>query len=516
MAAVPQPGVVPDAAAQLVAFCAALGRIGLSIAVQDAHNEHGFTGMYGMMIYSKEQIKRVCTVIRDRPVNPLHISIEQEQLLTAMRHWVKLRVRTNRSIESNLFTRDVAIAEAIKMVNIAEETITEKESDVKLPEKFKMASKWIIFSEAMDTYLNRLKGQGRIPLNYVIRTLALPVPGTNFDTEQEMIIATAPLLGDQYNLDNERVYGIVKQLTLEGPAWSYITSDVDRAKNGRAAWMALRAHYEGESFLNKQKEDAYKAIDVVHYKGERSTFTFEHFTGILTKAYNDLQCYGEPVLESKKVRDLLSKIADPKLESCKQAICINNTYKNNFSLAVNFLAESVETVDKSKTRFVGEISQINNTRLSINRGRGRHNNNGRNSQSRSQSGRSLYRGSRSHGGHGRGTRGRGGRGRDALSQHSNNTYIPPSEWQAMTQDQRQAYLQARAASRIHAITTSNGTHDDISTVTNITNFVPIPSQLAQVSHTNSQQTPSGMNSIGANTAAGVSSLPFGGRAAHRG
>jgi len=30
MAAVPQPGVVPDAAAQLVAFRAALGRIGLS------------------------------------------------------------------------------------------------------------------------------------------------------------------------------------------------------------------------------------------------------------------------------------------------------------------------------------------------------------------------------------------------------------------------------------------------------------------------------------------------------
>jgi hypothetical protein len=228
MAVVPivalQLGEVPDAAAQLVAFRATLGRIGLSVAVQDALNEHGFTGMYSMMIYSKEQIKHVCTVIRERPVNPLHISIEQEQLLTAMCHWVKSRVRINRSIESNLFTCDVAIAEVIKMVNIAKETITEKESDIKLPEKFKMTSKWIIFSEAMDTYINRLKGQGRIPLNYVIHTLALPEPGTTFDMEQEMIIAKAPLLGDQYNLDNEYVYGIVKQLTLEGPAWAYITS----------------------------------------------------------------------------------------------------------------------------------------------------------------------------------------------------------------------------------------------------------------------------------------------------
>jgi hypothetical protein len=234
--------------------------------------------------------------------------------------------------------------------------ISKKESDVKLPEKFKLTSKWIIFLEALDTYLNRLKGQGRIPLSYVICTLALPEPGTTFETEQEMVIAMAPLLGDQFNLGNEHVYGIVKQSILEGPAWAYITSDTDHAKNGRSACMSLHVHYKGESFFNKQKEDAYKAIDMVHYKGERSTFTFEHFTGILTKAYNYLQHYGEPVLESKKVRDLLTKIAYQKLESCKQAIRINSTYKNDFALAVNFLAESVETVDKTKTRFVGEIS----------------------------------------------------------------------------------------------------------------------------------------------------------------
>jgi hypothetical protein len=78
-----QPGTAPEPAAQLVAFRAALACIGFTIPVQDALNEHGFTAMYGMMIYSKDQIKRVRTVIHERPVNPLHISIEQEQLLTA-------------------------------------------------------------------------------------------------------------------------------------------------------------------------------------------------------------------------------------------------------------------------------------------------------------------------------------------------------------------------------------------------------------------------------------------------
>lgn len=61
----------------------------------------------------------------------------------------------------------------------------------------------------------------------MIRTLENPVPGTQYQTEQEMLIATAPLIRDQFNLDNERVYGVIKQLILEGPALSYITSTID-------------------------------------------------------------------------------------------------------------------------------------------------------------------------------------------------------------------------------------------------------------------------------------------------
>jgi hypothetical protein len=75
------------------------------------------------------------------------------------------------------------------MVNAAEEKISKKESYVKLPEKFKITTKWIIFSEAIDTYLNRLHGQGQIPLNYVIRSMETPTPGTTYQTEQEMLIA---------------------------------------------------------------------------------------------------------------------------------------------------------------------------------------------------------------------------------------------------------------------------------------------------------------------------------------
>jgi hypothetical protein len=64
------------------------------------------------------------------------------------------------------------------------------------------------------------------------------------------------------------VYGLVKQLILEEPGWSNITNTINRIKGGRAAWLVLRAHYEGDSYINKQKEDAYKMIESLHYKGE--------------------------------------------------------------------------------------------------------------------------------------------------------------------------------------------------------------------------------------------------------
>ncbi len=123
-------------AMQLTRFHAALARIGFTEEKQDALNAKGFKSMYNLMIYSSEQIKCVCMVLRECPIDPLQISMEQEQFLMAMHHWVKTCVRTNRLIDPDLFTRDVAIQESICMVNIAEGTSTEKESDIKLPEAY--------------------------------------------------------------------------------------------------------------------------------------------------------------------------------------------------------------------------------------------------------------------------------------------------------------------------------------------------------------------------------------------
>lgn len=62
-----------------------------------------------------------------------------------------------------------------------------------------------------------------------------------FQTELEENIALAQLVGETYQQDNSKVYGIIKQLVIEGPGCSYVLP-FDSTSDGRAAWLALRNH----------------------------------------------------------------------------------------------------------------------------------------------------------------------------------------------------------------------------------------------------------------------------------
>jgi hypothetical protein len=325
------------AKAAQVAFMAALGRIGFAPAAQQeiiAYTGCANIAMLGLM--TPEDISKMCKVFRTHAVNPLQVMVVQEQLLLAVRFWVSNRQHLQKPVEAHVVTAD-------------------KEQTAKMPEKFKAPNGWRIFAEAMETYLSHLKGSGRIPLCYVIRKDTVPVPNAVYDTVLEESIAIAPLVGDDFQRDNTRVYGIIKQLVLEGPGRSYILP-FDKTSNGRAAWLSLTAHFEGESYSNRNVEEAYATIESLHYEGERRGFTFEKFVEKHNKAYLELERYGEPVLATKKVRDLIRHINSPELTAVVQQVKANPAFLANFQQAVNSIALSVPTV-KQSLRNIGAVEQ---------------------------------------------------------------------------------------------------------------------------------------------------------------
>jgi len=68
--------------------------------------------------------------------------------------------------------------------------------------------------------------------------------------------------------------------------------------------MALKEHFDGPGSNIRLKAAAYAAIKRSEYKDAKN-FDYELYRRIHTQAHSDLARYGEPVPETKKVKDFL-------------------------------------------------------------------------------------------------------------------------------------------------------------------------------------------------------------------
>jgi hypothetical protein len=435
-----------------VAFENALARIGFGPEERQAFiAASGCTNIAMMGLLPADQINKICKRLGTRAVQPITLSAIQEQLLLAMRFWVASLQRLQQPVEADLFTALLALNQAQIMRQTMEDESRDKEVVAKAPDKFKSAANWKIFAEAMETYLGQLTGSGRVPLRYVIRRVVTPPDDATYETEQARMIALAPLAGPSFQRDSAKVYGIIKQLVLEGPGRTYILR-FDTAADGRGAWQALRDHFEGDGFRNRNVEEAYSMLEHLSYDGEKKGFTFEKFIERHMDCFLELARFDEPVLESKKVRDFLNRIKAPELAAAKQQVKATANLMANFEDAANFIALSVTPL-KQTNRMIGGVESAHGGRGRG--GRGRH-------DGRGGRGRGRF------GGRGRGREGRGrgrppGRGRGRGAQTG---YYSPDDWYNLSQEERSQILEARSTTsearrQIGAVEVVGGNNDDM-------------------------------------------------------
>ena len=315
-----------------------------------------------------------------------------------------------------------------------EDARLDKESIAKVPDQFKTASSWKVFSEAFETYLGQMLGSDRIPLPYVIRKTAYPDPGKLYTTQQEQSIVLAPLQGTAYNRDNMQVYGLIKQLVLEGPGRSYILP-YDNTADGHSAWMALVNHFEGDGFHNRNVEDAYRTLEHLFYEGERKGFNFEKFIERHMECYLELARHNEPVNEQKKVRDFLGRIKASELQAAVQQVRVTANLSASFMEAANLITLSVVPL-KQNQRNIGALNTQDASRRG---GRG----GGRRQHGRADAGGCHP---SNCGGRGRSQRSRG-QGRTPGHGTTHTGYNTASEWHLLSADERTKVLEARGTKR---------------------------------------------------------------------
>jgi hypothetical protein len=121
----------------------------------------------------------------------------------------------------------------------------------------------------------------------------------------------------------------------------------------------LTAHFEGESYRNRNVEDAYATLEALHYEGEKRIH-FEKFVEKHNETYLELERYGEPpVLEMEKVWDFIRQINSPELTAAVQQVKANPILLEDFQQRVNFIALNVTPV-KTPQRNIGAITQGQN------------------------------------------------------------------------------------------------------------------------------------------------------------
>ena len=214
-------------------------RIGLSNIAATEMIDNGITNMNRLRVLTEDTLdKLIKQMTRDNNGGAgLVIPFASQQYLHAIRFWANRMYILGTSYNVALINE--ALAETWNEQRKVEKEATEAPNDlIKKPEAFKKETKWCSWKESVITYLNSRMGQASIPLSYIVREFDVPISGLLYTTVHEQLVDMAIHTGPEYNTNNGIVYDLLQSLTLNGPAWSWISSH-QRSRNGRGAWKAL-------------------------------------------------------------------------------------------------------------------------------------------------------------------------------------------------------------------------------------------------------------------------------------
>jgi hypothetical protein len=305
-----------------------------------------------------------------------------------------------------------------------------KEERPDYPDKYTTSKAARDVLENMEQWINQSYGNSGIPLAYVIRedvdapTIAedpYPIGTPTFDDE---LIRRASHETEIYNINNEMVWNMIRHVTHGTDAWAFVKS-FSRARDGRAALIALKTQFMGTTHVNKLKLDADATLESIYWSGKAKNFTWETFISKLTGAFADLEEHGERKTEEEKVRRLIRAIRDPCLAVAKSVVQADPRYNESYQDAVNYIGGQLSQ-QQSNARVERHISDVHRAPMGRNSARG---------PGRQGSGRG---GRQSDGGRnsGRAGRGRGRAGRYSNSGHLlNNGGYPKEVWRSFTREE---------------------------------------------------------------------------------
>ena len=236
------------------------------------------------------------------------------------------------------------------------------------------------FLEAFDIYLDQVYGVRNCPLGYVTRPVALVpaaapplAPNQLYSDEHGSLkaemIARVSHTHALYRLDNAKLFEMIEKAT-RGTKYAATIAPFKRAKDGRGAYMALRAQHAGSAHW-----DSTQKIDLDFIMGTKFTgggqMTLEDYLSRFRQHFVSIQLCAQHVTVAvptphSLVGYLLDNIecSDADVKAALAAIKLDDGVdgmRNDFERAAAFLLPVDPVAKKSKMKKKRGIAQLSST-----------------------------------------------------------------------------------------------------------------------------------------------------------
>lgn len=359
-----------------VAFSTAFVRLGFSqeaaALLSDKDKEN--ISVETLSFYDEKAVKILCATLRKpggtiadpsnegkKIPNPgVYVSTRAELSLTAACFMAAHYKRTLRTLTAADIT--VQKVERYKLYKEAEDNHKDPDDILKLIKPDKI----IDFIDDWPEHLALYDGQNARPLSYVIRKdvlvppdatdIAFGVTGSKYASLREEIIARADHSAPQYHIDNARVFDLLNEAVSEHKHVKTWIKPYAASRDGRAAWMAFKAHYRGSSEIEAIETAAENRLENLIYRGEKPRYNFETHVSMHRKSHQEIEkATGIDIPEPTKVRRLIKSLQTSTMTVPIATIRAQENLRINFDATVNYLRAFISSIEGDQ-RNVSQVS----------------------------------------------------------------------------------------------------------------------------------------------------------------
>ena len=301
---------------------------------------------------------------RSVPNGKIIVGIRRTRLLKGFTHWVRdfSRVSGTPDIEGmDESAFKVALNVALRREEIRSNLRKQVKTaaDAASPGPLESERKWKAWEEKFVNYCRAHIGANGVPLSYVIREDDAPDVNGNYTDFISKTIACAPLSGEYYESDRLTVFNMIVSLTTGEPSGDWIKNTLKHS-DGRRSMKALRDHFAGEGNASRNKAEADRLYQDLHYKSERA-MPFETFLTNCQKMFNIYDKEGEPMPEAARVRFLFKKVQHKDMQLSIESLQAQQTAGTiiTYTMAANHLTTKVSTLPEyiSKNRNISAVGK---------------------------------------------------------------------------------------------------------------------------------------------------------------